>query len=351
MSLSLKRPVAVVGALTLSVAALSPAFAQSGKANGPGTEWALGAHSSPPKGPGPGKLVAWQVGSGNTRTITFGTPQSTSGNSFYVGYDAERHTLYVPTVAGHTDVINARSFAPQGDFSSPAGSRVARVSPNHGVLLVLSSKRTVAYSLPAHKRLFSLSHGGNAVAFSANGNAAYIGGNMNKSLTEVAIPSGKVMHRYPIGHTGDLVRVDGKLFCADMKSGVMSVLNLRSGRIQRIHTPEVDPHFSYHHIPAATAGFMQLAADPQRHRLYAAGFSGHILEFDTQKPAYLGEIAVKASADKPSKLSGLALVDHGREALTTVENLKTAVLVRLSNGKILRRLPGTISNRWVVVKR
>ena len=47
------------------------------------------------------------------------------------------------------------------------------------------------------------------------------------------------------------------------------------------------------------------------------------------------------------KLSGLAVIDHGRDALVTVENLKTTVVVRLSDGAIQRTLTGIASNRWV----
>lgn len=343
-----KRFLALAAVLAMGVTGVAPALAGTRASGG---QWLLGAHSSPPRGPGPGRLVAWKVGTATTRTAGFGKARTASGNSFYVAYDAACNTVFVPTVAGRTDAVDARTLKVKKRFASPPGSRVARVSPDHDLLLVLSGKETAAYALPGHKHLFTIHQGGNAVVFGPDGRSAYIGGNMNGAIVRIALPSGRVTRRYPVGHTGDLVRVDGRLFSVDMKSGVMSVIDLRSGHVQRLHTPEVDPHFSYHHVPAATAGFMQMAVDRAHHRLYVAGFSGHILKFATGKPAYLGEVAVRANSHGPNKLSGLALFDHGRRALTTVENLKAAVVVRLSNGKILRRLPGTASNRWIVVHR
>lgn len=312
--------------------------------------WEIGAHSSPPKGPGPGELVAWKVGTRQTCTIAFGAPHTLSGNSFYIAYDKAAKRLYVPTLAGYTQVLDVRTFTSLGRFPSPPGARVARVSPKHDVLIEMSSQKTAAYTLPGYTKLYELAHGGNAVVFSPNGRHAYIGGNMNTDLIEVSTSTGKVENVYPISHTGDLAYADGKVFSVDMKSGVMSVLYPKTGKILRIKTPEIDPNFSYRRIPNATAGFMQIAIDAKRHRLYVAGFSGHILKFSTSNPGYLGEIKVSgAPSGQPNKLSGLAIVDTGRAALTTVENLKTAVVVRLSDGKIIRRMPGTSSNRWVNV--
>lgn len=312
--------------------------------------WEIGAYSSPPKGPGPGELVAWKMDTRQTCMIAFGVPHTLSGNSFYIAYDKATQRVYVPTLKGDTQVLNARTFASLGHFSSPSDARVARVSPHHKMLIVMSARKTVAYALPRHTELYKLDHDGNAVVFSPNGRHAYIGGNMNKNLIEISTRTGKVERTFPISNTGDLAYADGKVFSVDMKSGVMSVLYPRTGKILHIQTPEIDPNFSYRHIPQATAGFMQISVDPARHRLYVAGFSGHILKFSTANPAYLGEVRVSAAPKgEPNKLSGLAILKGGREALTTVENLKTAVVVQLSDGKIIQRMPGIASNRWISI--
>ncbi|AOU97971.1 hypothetical protein BI364_08335 [Acidihalobacter yilgarnensis] len=313
-------------------------------------QWEMGAFSSPPKGPGAGKLVAWKVGTNQTCTIAFGKPHTLSGNSFYIAYDEATQQLFVPSLAGQIFIFNARTFFKVGRLVSPQGSRVARVSPNDKVLFVLSLTKTAAYALPSHRLLYEREFGGNAIAFDPNGRFAYIGGNMNRSLIEIETENGKVVHVYPISHSGDIAYADGKIFSANMRTGIMSVLYTHSGKIVNIPTPEVDPHFSYRHIPQATAGFMQLAVDPARHRLYAAGFSGHILKFSTSQPAYLGRIKVAATSNGGSnKLSGISVLDGGGEALVTVENIKTAVVVNLSNGHFIRRLPGIASNRWLPI--
>jgi hypothetical protein len=113
-------------------------------------------------------------------------------------------------------------------------------------------------------------------------------------------------------------------------------------------TPEVDPAFRYDRIPAATAGFMQLAVSPGGRTVYAAGFSGHVLRFSAHEPAYLGE--VKLAVPSPAKLSGLTLIDGGHQAVVTVENRKEAVRFDLSSGKVLQRFADISSNRWVAMQ-
>lgn len=307
----------------------------------------VGAYPAPPKGPGSGRLDAWKIGLPKARVAHFGAAHTRSGNSFYVGYDAEHNRLYVPTEAGTTKVLNADTLKPVGRFQSLPGARVAKVTPDGYLVLELSAHKLVGYLTADDQPLFSVPVGGNALAISTDDEHAFIGGNKDKQITEIALPTGQVEHHFPVGHSGDIAWVDGQLFSADMRSGVMSALNPRTGRVKRIHTPEVDPDFSYHHIPQATAGFMQIAADPQHDRLYAAGFSGHVLSFSTNRDRYLGEVPVKLQPKGPDKLSGLALVDNGREAVVTAENRKETALIRLTNGKVLQALPHTASNRWV----
>ncbi|HKK04534.1 MAG TPA: hypothetical protein VKA50_01675 [Gammaproteobacteria bacterium] len=310
----------------------------------------VGAFPAPPKGPGSGRLDAWKIGMPAARVARFGAPDTRAGNSFYVGYDAFHHRIYVPTEAGVTKILDARTLKPVGQFDSLKNARVARITPDGYLLLELSAHRLVGYLTADDQPLFQVPVGGNALAITTDDQHVFVGGNADKHVTEVALPSGRVVHRYPIAHSGDLAWANGQLFSADMRSGVVSALNPQSGHIKRIHTPEVDPDFSYHNIAAAKAGFMQLAADPRHDRLYAAGFSGHVLDFSTARDRYLGEVPVKLKPGGPDKLSGLAVVDRGREAVVTAENRKETALIRLSNGKILRALPHTASNRWVLMR-
>lgn len=344
----IRKGILVVVALVLSAAS---AFAQgTHQVSHSPVKQLIGAFSSPPAGPGPGIIVDWSVGSSAVKEGHFGQAGNPTGNSFYVAYDAAKQLVYVPTVAGTTYVVNARTLQPAGQFPSLPGERVARLVPGGKTVLVLSGKQLAAYSTATHKQLFRTNVGGNAIVLTVHGRRAFVGGNMDSTITEVALSNGAVVGRFPVAHSGDLALALGELFSGDMKSGVMSVLDLKTGKVTRISTSEVDPHFSYRRIGAAKAGFMQLAVSPDNKVVYAAGFSGHILKFSTTSPAYLGEVAVSANPGGLNKLSGLALIDKGREAVVTVENLKEAVVVNLSSGKILRTLKGTSSNRWVAVR-
>ena len=309
----------------------------------------IGADTAPPVGPGPGKMLVWKPGSSMARAVQFGKADSASGNSFYVAFDQAAQRVFIPTGAGMTYVLNAEDMQPEGAFSSPLHSRVARVSPDGKYLMVMSAKKTVVYTLPEQRQIFSLPQGGNAGVFSQNGKRAFIGGNMRKDIVAIDLKTGKVVKTYKVGHSGDLALADGKVFSADMQNGVMSAIDPVTGDVTQMKTPEVDPEFSYKNIMSAKAGFMQMATDPARHRLYVAGFSGHILRFSTDVPKYLGQVAVTAQPKMANKLSGLTLVDHGKEALTSVENQRLSVLVDLEDGHIVERLPKTSANRWIAI--
>lgn len=307
----------------------------------------IGAAASPPAGSGPGRLFAVAPSAGQVRTGRFGKPGTPAGNSFFVGYDAAAGTIYVPSIAGRMTVRNAQSLRPVARFAVIRGARVARVVPRAHLVLVLSARDLAGYSLTTHRAVFTIPVGGNAIAVDAAQDRAFIGGNMDRTITAVGLPSGALLLRYAVAGSGDLAFAHGRVFSADIKTGVLSVLDPVSRQVVAIKTGEVDPHFSYGRIPAATAGFMQLALSPSGNTLYAAGFSGHILTFSTRDDRFLGEISVQAGKGA-NKLSGLAVVDHGREALVTVENRNETVLASLADGKVLRRFPGVGSNRWVV---
>ena len=307
----------------------------------------VGASPAPPKGAGPGKLTVVPLRPGDAPyVVKFGRAGTPSGNSFYI---AESDKMaYVPSVAGYTDVINIRTGKRVQRFDTIRGGRVAAVSKKHNLLFVLSGKRLVAYSSKDGARRFQLDFGGNAMVFNSDGSRLYVGGNMDKTIAEINISKGHILRQIPIGHSGDLAWAHGFVFSADMKNGVMSAFDPVTNKTYTMPTPEVDAKFSYHNIPMASAGFMQLAVSPDQKYVYAAGFSGHILRFSALKPAYLGQVAVSVGKSGDNKLSGLALLHNGKQAISTVENRHESVVVNLNNGHIVRRLPGIESNRWIL---
>ncbi len=313
-----------------------------------GNTLVLGASASPPMGAGPGKVFFVDTAAGTSHMAAFARPGTPAGNSFYAAYDAASGTVYVPSPVGSINMMNAATGARIGAFPTIRGARVARVLARRKLLVVLSAKTVAAYALGTHKPMFTLAVGGNAVAVNPSESVIYVGGNMDHTITAIAVPAGQVKATYPVAQSGDLLLTGGNLFSADMKTGVMSVVNTANGKVTPIKTSEVDPHFAYSAIGKATAGFMQMAASPGGHRVYVTGFSGHILEFAAAPAKYLGEMAVQP-AKGANKLSGLAIVDGGKQALVTDENRDEALLVSLADGKIMHVFPGVSSNRWVVV--
>ncbi|MDA8049105.1 MAG: PQQ-binding-like beta-propeller repeat protein [Rhodospirillales bacterium] len=310
-------------------------------------ERVVGAEEAPPVGPGPGRVFIVDPATGAVQVARFGKPGTLSGNSFRIGYDRARDALYVPSEAGRMTVLNGATLKPEAVFPIIGGARLALVVARRHLVLVLSGQDLAAYDLATHRPLFTLPVGGNAIAVSARGSRVFVGGNMDRSVTEVSLPGGRRVASYPIARSGDLLMADGHLFSADIKSGVLSMLEPRTGKIVTVRTNEVDPHFSYKRIGAAVAGFMQLAAARSGGIVYVAGFSGHILKFSAATGHSLGEVAVDAGPGA-NKLSGLAVLAGGREGVVTIESRGEAAVVDLRNGKILRLLKDVTSNRWVV---
>lgn len=333
--------------LTLGVTGMSVAEAADPVAHG---ATVVGALPAPPSGPGPGLLAVWQPGTGAVRQVRFASAHSTAGSSFYVAADQATHSVFVPTEAGITEVVSERSWQLIGSFDSPVGSRVAKITANGRLLVVESAGQTAAYETTApYQHVFTASLGGNALVVTPSGKQAFVGGNADSVVTELALPSGRVVRTFPVRHSGDMVWAGGQVFSADIASGVMSVIHPGSGRVTEIATPEVDPTFSYSDIGAATAGFMQLAVGPGQRRLYAAGFSGHILAFSVRRDTYLGEVKIAVDPTGANQLSGLAVLPGGRLAAVTVENLARSVVVSLQTGQILSSQAALASNRWVAV--
>ncbi|WP_298387771.1 YncE family protein [Ferrimicrobium sp.] len=338
----------------VSLAALSGVFPVAAAAHAPRVApltTVVGAFPAPTTGSGPGTLAQLSLPRGSTQVGHYGTANTSSGNSFYVGYSAITHSIYTPTVAGITYVSNSSSLQATGSFTSIPGGRIARVVPNNNVLLVLASNAVAGYTLNSHRSLFTDAIGGNAVVLNPDGRVAFVGGNADSVITAIDVRDGKVLRTYDVPQIGDMVWAHGQIFAADIKTGVMTVLNPATGGTVTIPTPEVDPTFSCNDIPAATAGFMQLAVGSHQGTVYAAGFSGHILEFSATRDRYLGEIPVNANTNNAgaNQLSGLAILPGGTDALVTVENLRESVIVNLASGVIQRVFPSFASNRWILV--
>jgi outer membrane protein assembly factor BamB len=308
----------------------------------------IGAFPAPPMGGGRGIVELLQLHNSRVKHTSFGKPGSPSGNSFYVAFDKAQNAIYIPTVAGRTYVVDKATKKTVNSFKTIKSGRVARLTPDENTLLVLSAKQLAAYNTHNGKQVFMLPVGGNAMALNPDGSSVYVGGNMDKQISEVQLPAGRIARTFPVAGSGDIAWADGKLFSANMKTGVMSVLNPNTGKITRIKTPEVDPLFNYHSIASAKAGFMQLAVAAHKHEVYAAGFSGHILKFSSTKDTYLGEVPVKVKPAVHDKLSGLAVLADGKLAVTTVENLKETVEVNMQSGKIIHVFPKVASNRWII---
>ncbi|MDE2252796.1 MAG: hypothetical protein KGL42_00760 [Betaproteobacteria bacterium] len=333
-------------ALTAVAASVAPVYASP-----TGTAALLvGALPAPPVGSGPGKLAVVRWPKGAAHVVPFGHADTPGGNSFYVGVNARDDQVFIPSFAGTTDVVNLRTDKLVRQFKSIPGGRLAIVSPDGNLVFVLSGKALAAYSTRDDALRYEIPVGGNALAFNADASHLYVGGNMDLAIADIEPSTGQILRRIPIGHSGDLAWARGQLFSADIQSGVMSTFNPVTNEISSIPTGEVDPDFAYNKIPAATAGFMQLAVGPRQHIVYAAGFSGHILRFSAMRPRYLGEVKVAVGNEGPNKLSGLAVLPHGAEGITTIENRHESVVVDLRTGHVLQRLPGIASNRWVVTR-
>lgn len=309
--------------------------------------FAMGAMPAPPMGAGPGKITVLPLRHARKLyTVKFARAGTPAGNSFYIAEAGDK--AYVPSVAGYTSVINIHTRKRLERFKTIPGGRVAKLSKDQQRLFVLSGKQLAVYSATDGTKRYDVNVGGNAMVFNRDGSRIYVGGNMDNSIAEINTATGLILRHIPVGHSGDLAWANGYLFSADMKNGVMTAFNPLTDKTYTMATPEADPHFSYHMIMMAKAGFMQLAVSPDQKYVYAAGFSGHILRFSTHHPAYLGEVKISANKHGANKLSGLAVLDNGKRAISTVENRHETVIVNLNNGHIVKRLPHVASNRWIV---
>lgn len=296
-----------------------------------------------------GSVAYWVVGRGLAVHIPYGSSAG-SGASFRVAWDPGRALLYAPTPAGSTYVVDPAARNATGAFPTIHGGRVAAFDLDNDLVLVLSNDSVAGYHAANHQRLFADAVGGNALVVDRGNDRAFVGGNADSVVTQVELSAGDVARTFPVARSGDLVMADGRLFSADMETGVVSSFDPDSGSITRTSTDEVDPNFKYDAIKQANAGFMQLAVSADGDTVYAAGFSGRILAFDAATGARTRTIRLEGAAqgDPRPKLSGLVILPDGR-AFTTAEDRGATFLVDLSSGDIVRRMDSVASNRWVLV--
>jgi DNA-binding beta-propeller fold protein YncE len=274
----------------------------------------------------------------------------------------------VATEAGKTYVLSLPGGSVEASFASPPGGRLAVVSPGGGHVYVIGGAFTAAYDTAApYKQVGMLKQGGNAFVISPGGHHAYLAGNFRSNILKLNLPGLTVAATAGVGKTGDLaISPDGKrIWAADMFNGDLYVLDTAGMRLAHtINTPEGDPRINFSNLMAATAGFMQLSMSHTGKHLYAAGFSGHVLVFNTSTYNYTS-LTVKVPPGKapamsgssgtqgtpaPAKLSGLVVLPSGRRLITTAENYKTTLLLSTRTGKTLAAYPGVTANRWIVVK-
>ena len=343
-----KYTITLASTLFVSLIAVLPAVAHAVNTHA-ATEHepaVIGAFPAPPVGNGPGKATVVPIeGHKLPYVVKFGEAGTPAGNSFYIADSG--NVAFIPTDAGTTDVINIDSGKIVRSFNTIPGGRVAIVSADHELLFVLSDKSLAAYATKDGVLHFKVAFGGNAMVFNNDHSRLYVGGNMDDTIAEIDTSTGQILRQIPIGHSGDLAWANGFVFSANMQSGVMSVFDPVANQTYNLLTPEVDPNFTYKKILSATAGFMQLAVSPDQKYVYAAGFSGHILRFSSHNPAYLDQVFVGKSGI--NKLSGLAVLPDGLQAITTIENRNESVVVDLVDGNIVKSMPGVSSNRWILV--
>jgi hypothetical protein len=116
------------------------------------------------------------------------------------------------------------------------------------VLVEPGSELAAYHARPPYQRVFLDRAGGSALVVSPDGGDAFVGGNADRVITEVALPNGAVVRTFPVRRSGDMVWARGQVFSADIASGIMSTLNPRTGRVVRI------PPRSIPASPTATSG-------------------------------------------------------------------------------------------------
>ncbi|MDA8066693.1 MAG: hypothetical protein M0031_14525 [Thermaerobacter sp.] len=345
----------------------------------------LGLAPSPPTGSGTGTLFISRHAR-RFRTVVY----AKGANSFRPGVTPGGRHAFVATESGKTYVLSLPSGKVSASFATPAGARLAKVAPNGKVVYVLGANFVAAYDTAApYHQLGLLQQGGNTFAISPGGHRGYLAGNNRRDILELRLPALAVVSRTTVGRIGDLaLSPDGNhLWAADMFNGDMFVLDTASLQVAHtIKTPEGDPNISFTNMMAATAGFMQLSMGPKGGHLYAAGFSGHVLVFNTNTYTY-GSLTIQppsapagatsgkggsgsmgsntmgsSSMTKPSstsgamavsgppKLSGLVVLPGGREMVATAENYHATLLLSTATGKTMATFPKVAANRWVTAR-
>ena len=191
--MKMKQPLHFSGILLAGLIAIAAPVAQAKSDTGAATPQVLvGAFPSPPMGAGPGKLTVMHLPDSVAQVVDFGQAGTPTGNSFYVAVDSQNNQIFVPSVAGTTNVIDLRTDKLVRQFKSIPGGRVAIVSPDHNMVFVLSGQALAAYSTSDDALRYQVPVGGNALAFNTDGSRLYVGGNMNETITDIDPSSGHI---------------------------------------------------------------------------------------------------------------------------------------------------------------
>ena len=254
--------------------------------------------------------------------------------------------IYVPTLQGQTYVVSLSSHAVLKHFRSPVGDRIAVLA--HHRLLLLGEDSLTAYALPTLKKVWQVSRGGNAIA--VVGHDAYLSGNSSAVTSIVNLASGRVIGSVPVGHVEDSVYdpAHHSLWLANWNNGDMTIVNTLNHQVVKVVQRKEGGGFSPSNMMASPGGFMQLAVGPGGKHVYAASFSGNIMEYNAVANRFFKDIPVPVPM---AKLSGIAIDPTGQYAYTTVESQKETVSVSLKTGRIVGTEAGLLSNRWFVVSR
>ncbi len=302
----------------------------------------VGAAASPQMGSGNGMLIVDSVGMKKTWKI----PLTSGANAFSAAIDG--NAVYVPTLQGTTYVVSLKTHQVVSQFASPTGDRTAVIAQSAHLLLLVGASNVTAYSLPSFKEAWQANIGGNALA--VVGQQAYLSSNASSTTALLNLATGHVDATIPVGHIEDSVYDPQRhtLWLANWTNGDMTVVNTLDNQIVAEIQRKEGGGFSPTNMMTSSGGFMQLAVGPSGRHVYAASFSGNIMEYNASNNTFARDIPVNIPM---AKLSGLAIDPSGQYAYTTVESHQETVSVSLKTGRVVSTVPHLMSNRWSVVSR
>lgn len=331
-----------MGAANTSPHTMKAASSPGATAPGLSNDTLVGAASSPAMGSGSGLLIIDRTATKKTWKI----PLAPGVNALTAAIGKNR--VYVPSLQGTTFVVSLRSHKVVSTFKSPVGDRIATLSRAPHLLLLTGPHNVTAYSFPDLKQIWQINDGGNALTIV--GNRAYLSGNGSGQTQTIDLTNGHITGTLPVGHIEDSV-YDPRyhtLWLANWTTGDMTVVNALAGQIVRVLHNKEGGGFHMSHMMGSSGGFMQLAVGPGGQHVYAASFSGNIMQYNAASNTFQKNIPVQVPM---AKLSGIAIDPSGQYAYTTVESQKETVAVSLKTGRVVSISPGLASNRWFVINR